>query len=92
LDWEEEGRRPVVPATQRCQGCVTVVVALITRSIRGIDTEVEIGPEDGMPVICAISLDNLRTVPQALLVASITELGSAKMDEVCRALVRSTGC
>ena len=70
-------------------GLRNVVVALITRSIRGIDTEVKIGPENGMPVTCAVSLDNLRTVPQALLVASITDLGSAKMDEVCRA-VRST--
>ena len=26
-----------------------------------------LGPEDGMPVACAVSLDNLRTVPQALL-------------------------
>jgi len=71
-------------------GLRNVVVALITRSIHGIDTEVEIGPENGMPVTCAVSLDNLRTVPQALIVASITDLGSAKMDEVCRALVRST--
>ena len=44
-----------------------VVVALVTRTIRGIDTEVQLGPADGMPVECAVSLDNLRTVPQALL-------------------------
>lgn len=93
LELKEEGRRPVVVLTREATlpGLRNVVVALITRSIGGIETEVEIGPEDGMPVICAISLDNLRTVPQALLVASITDLGSAKMDEVRRALVRSTG-
>ncbi len=27
-----------------------IVVALVTRTIRGIDTEVELGPADGMPV------------------------------------------
>jgi mRNA-degrading endonuclease toxin of MazEF toxin-antitoxin module len=45
-----------------------------------------------MPRECAISLDNLRTVPKALLVEPITELGSDKMTEVCRALEAATGC
>jgi mRNA-degrading endonuclease toxin of MazEF toxin-antitoxin module len=61
------------------------VVALITRTIRGIDTEVELGPDDGMPVACAIGLDNLRTVPRALLTERITRVDEAKMDAVCRA-------
>ena len=61
-----------------------VVVALVTRRIRGIETEVEIGPGDGMPVTCAVSLDNLRTVPHALLVEPITTLDPARMDEICR--------
>jgi hypothetical protein len=33
-----------------------------------------IGSEDGMPVACAVSLDNLSSVPQALLTGSITRL------------------
>jgi mRNA-degrading endonuclease toxin of MazEF toxin-antitoxin module len=45
-----------------------------------------------MPRECAISLDNLRTVPKALLVQPITKLGSQKMDEVCRAIDHATGC
>lgn len=69
-----------------------VVVALITRTVRGIDTEVELGPGDGMPVACAISLDNLRTVPQALLTERITRIDAAKLDSVGRALARSAGC
>jgi mRNA interferase MazF len=64
----------------------------VTRTIRRIDTEVELGPEDGMPVECAVSLDNLRTVPQALLTESITQLDAARMDAVCRALARATSC
>ena len=69
-----------------------VVVALITRTVRGIDTEVELGPDEGMPVACAISLDNLRTVPQGLLIERITRIDAAKLDSVCRALARSAGC
>jgi mRNA-degrading endonuclease toxin of MazEF toxin-antitoxin module len=45
-----------------------------------------------MPVDCAVTLDNLRTIPRALLVESITQLDQAKMSEVCRALIRATGC
>jgi len=45
-----------------------------------------------MPVDCAVTLDNLRTVPHALLVESITHLDQAKMSQVCGALLRATGC
>jgi mRNA interferase MazF len=69
-----------------------VLVALVTRTIRGIDSEVELGPADGMPVACAVSLDNVRTVPQALLTEPITRLDAVKMDAICRALARSAGC
>lgn len=94
LELEDEGRRPVVLLTrdEALPRLRNVVVALVTRTVRGIDTEVEIGPDDGMPVACAISLDNLRTVPQAVLTEPITTLNPAKMDLICRALIRSTGC
>jgi mRNA-degrading endonuclease toxin of MazEF toxin-antitoxin module len=45
-----------------------------------------------MPVECAVSLDNLRTVPRALLTEPITKLDPARMEAVCRALAHSTGC
>lgn len=93
LELEDEGRRPVVllPRDEALPRLRNVVVALVTRTIRGIETEVEIGPDDGMRVACAVSLDNLRTVPRALLTQAITTLDAA-MDLVCRALVRATGC
>lgn len=69
-----------------------IVVALVTRTVRGIDTEVELGPTDGMPVDCPVSLDNLRTVPQALLTESITRLDSERMKAICGALSRAAGC
>jgi mRNA interferase MazF len=69
LELEEEGRRPVLVLTrdEALPRLRNVVVALVTRTVRGIETEVEIGPADGMPVECAVSLDNLRTVPRGLL-------------------------
>lgn len=94
LELEQEGRRPVVVLTrdEALQRLRNVVVALVTRTIRGIDTEVELGPEHGMPIACAVSLDNLRTVPQALLTESITRLDTERMDAICRALARAAGC
>lgn len=60
LELEEEGRRPVVVLTrdEALPSLRNIVVALVTRTIRGIDTEVQIGPADGMPIDCAVSLDN----------------------------------
>jgi len=94
LELEQEGRRPVVVLTREeaIPRLKNVVVALVTRTIRGIDTEVQIGPADGMPVECAISLDNLRTVPRALITESITRLDAARMSDVCQALSRSVNC
>ena len=65
LELEREGPRPVVVLTRdEALGRLrNIVVALVTRTIRRIDTEVELGPEDGMPIACAVSLDNLRPSP-----------------------------
>jgi len=94
LELEQEGRRPVVVLTrdEALPRLRNVVVALVTRTIRGLDTEVELGPADGMPVECAVSLDNVRTVPQALLTESITRLDAERLDAICKALSRAAGC
>jgi mRNA-degrading endonuclease toxin of MazEF toxin-antitoxin module len=57
LELEQEGRRPVVVLTrdEALPRLRNVVVALVTRTIRGIDTEVELGPAEGMPIACAVS-------------------------------------
>lgn len=94
LELEQEGRRPVLVLTrdEAIPRLRNVVVALVTRTLRGIDSEVELGPADGMPVDCAISLDNLRTVPRALLTEPITQLDATRVNAVCRALAAATGC
>jgi mRNA interferase MazF len=65
----------------------TVTCAPITRTIRGIRSEVEVGPEQGLPVASAIVCDNLLTIPQAMLdPAPVGRLGEAKRAELDRAL------
>jgi mRNA interferase MazF len=94
LELEQEGRRPVVVLTrdEALPRLRNVVIVLVTRTIRGLDTEVELGPADGTPVECAVSLDNLRTEPQALLTESITRLDPERLDAICKALSRAAGC
>lgn len=94
LELADEGRRPVCVLTRAAALPVlrNVSVALVTRTVRGIPTEVQLGERDGMPVECAISLDNLRTVPQRLLTERITSLSGEQMHDVCRALAVATGC
>jgi mRNA-degrading endonuclease toxin of MazEF toxin-antitoxin module len=45
-----------------------------------------------MPAICALSFDNLTTVPKELLTERITALPAARLAELCAALDAATGC
>jgi mRNA interferase MazF len=94
LELEAEGRRPVCVLTrdEAVEALRNVVVALITTRARGLQSEVPLGPDDGLPRECVISLDNLRTVPKALLVEPITVLDADKFAQVCRALDAASGC
>ena len=62
-------RRPVCVLTRDAaiEVLTTVTCAPITRTIRGIRSEVEVGPEHGLPEQCVISCDNLLTVPVSAL-------------------------
>lgn len=94
LELEAEGRRPVCVLTrdEAIPRLRNVVVALVTGRRRGLVSEAVLGPDDGVPQECAISLDNLRTVPKALLTETITQLGPERMSGVCRALAAATSC
>lgn len=94
LELADEGRRPVCVLTREAALSVlsNVVVAPVTRTVRGIPTEVGLGETDGMPAECAVSLDNLQTVPRALLTDRVTALSGTRMHQVCRALAAATGC
>lgn len=94
FDFPDEGRRPAlvltrseaIPVLQR------VLVAPVTRTIRGIPTELRLDQADGMPQECVVSFDNVRQVPRLLLSDPITSLEGKRMHEVCQALAIATGC
>jgi mRNA interferase MazF len=88
------GRRPGCILTRQAAIPVlnAVLIAPATRTIREIATHVRLGPEDGMPTACALSFDNLVTVPKSLLTDRITRLAPARLAELCAALDVAAGC
>lgn len=88
------GRRPGCVLTRPSAVPVLngLLVAPATRTLRGIPTELALDPDDGMPYPCALSFDNLLTVPKVLLTERITVLRAQRVDELCRCLALATGC
>lgn len=67
-------------------------VAPITSTIRGVPSEVALGPEDGMKQPCVVNLHNVITVSQQNLGRRLAQLGPRRMREVCAALAFALGC
>jgi mRNA interferase MazF len=68
-----------------------VVVAPVTSTIRGLPTEVPLGPAQGLARDCVINCDNLFTIPKQALGRRRGQLGSAELDALGRALVVALG-
>jgi len=93
--WAEslDKRRPVLVVTRsdmaaRLEG---LVVAPITRTVRGIPTEIPVGQEEGLSLAGAASFDNLLRVRRQALTSRAGDLG-ARRDELCVALRALADC
>ena len=62
-------RRPVVILTREIvrPHLARVTVAPITTTVRGLSTEVTVGPANGLEQNCVVSCDNIVTIPAAAL-------------------------
>lgn len=91
---ENIGRRPFLVMTRTSVIPVlhSVLAAPVTRTIRGIPSELLLGPDDGMPTECAASFDNLRVVPKAHLVEWQCALEPLRMREACHAVRAAIDC
>jgi mRNA interferase MazF len=61
--------RPVVILTRELvrPHMARVTVAPITTTIRGLSTEIPVGPANGLADTCVVSCDNIVTVPKSAL-------------------------
>ncbi len=93
-DLEGDKRRPVLIVTRSKAIPVlhTIVAAPITRTIRGIPTEVALGHEQGLSVPSVASFDNLLPVPRHVLIERAGELSIDQRDEICRAMRALADC
>lgn len=94
--WAEadDKRRPVLVVTRNEAIPVLrrLVVAPVTRTVRGIPTEVALGAEEGLPVECAASFDNLQPVDRKVLTERIGALPATRRREVRSALDALADC
>ena len=63
-----------------------ITVVPVTRTIRGIPTEVRLGPSDGLPKVGVANADEVVTIPRDLLRERIATIGRGKLEELDEAL------
>ena len=89
----EDKRRPVlvVTRTEAIPVLAWILVAPVTRTIRNIPTEVNLGVDDGMPAPCVATFDNLQPIRKTFLTEFVGSI-SYRRSEVCRALSALADC
>lgn len=89
------GDRPVLIITRDpvADRIGSVVVAALTRTVRGLVSELELTPEDdGVPSPCVVNFDNLHTLPKNVFRRRVATLSAARMYHACRVLCAATDC
>jgi mRNA interferase MazF len=83
---EPDKQRPVVVLSRDSiiDRLSRITVAPLTSTIRGVASEVVLGPDDGMKDAYAINLHNIVTVPKAGLGRLLINLDARRLDQVVR--------
>ncbi len=64
----------------------SIIVTLVTRTVRGVPTEVVLGGRQGLPVRCVANLDNMLTVPRDRLKRLMGSCDTSKVEELNQAI------
>lgn len=88
------GDRPVLvltrdPAADRIGA---VVVDALTRTRRGLVSELVLTPADGVPTDCVVNFDNIHTIPRRTFRRRVATLTPARLAEACRTLQAASRC
>ena len=86
-------RRPVLLLTRDAvvEQLGEIIAAPVTRTIRGLSTEVVLTPDDGMPVACAVNFDHVSLAQRVRIGALICELRTERWPEARAALLVACG-
>ena len=90
----ESKRRPVLVLTRSAAIPVltTILVAPITRTIRGIPTEIPLDTRHGLREACVASFDAITPIRKSLMTERIGTLGVEATATICEALEATAGC
>lgn len=86
-------RRPVLVLTRDevVDRLNEIIVAPVTRTIRGLRTEVLLTEKDGMPAACAVNFDHISLGQRDRFGSVICSLSGERWPEVRRALLTACG-
>lgn len=92
-DTPDEKGRPFLVVSRDAANDVMqrVLVAPVTRRVRGLPSELALGTAEGLPVHSVASFDNLRPFPKAMLVRRLGSLGP-RQHEICQVAVATLDC
>lgn len=86
--------RPIIVLTRDPLGGVlnAVIAAPVTSTVRGLSTEVPVGPADGVRRESVANLDSLQLVSRSRLVRRVGRARPATMTAICEAVSTAVGC
>jgi mRNA interferase MazF len=88
------GDRPVLVLTRDpvADRIGAVVVAALTRTRRGLVSELALTTSDGVPTESVVNFDNIHTVRRESFRRKVGSLPPSRMAEACRVLQAAVGC
>jgi mRNA interferase MazF len=94
--WAEaqDKRRPVLIVTRNeaIPVLTWLLVAPVTRTVRGIPTEVRLGEAEGLGVECVATFDNLQPIRRSFIARRVGAMDPTRRLEICRALDALADC
>lgn len=87
-------KRPVLVLTRDPLGRLlhSVICAPVTSAVRGLATEVSLGPECGLLHDSVANFDNTLLLARTRLVRRLGRAPATTMEAACRALATAAGC
>ena len=88
------GDRPVLVLTRDpvAARIGAVMVAALTRTRRGLASELELTTADGVPTTSVVNFDNIHTIPRSAFRRRVTKLAPTRLALGCRRLRDALGC
>ncbi len=90
---DEKGRPYLVVSRNAANEVMQrVLVAPVTTRIRGLPSELDLGPDEGIPHRSVASFDNLQPFPKAMLVRRLGGLPPSRGADICAAARATLDC